>query len=149
MFIIQQSVTIERPIGQVFAFLADPANIPHWRPDVLEVRSGGGPLHAGSEFDELINVGGEKVYPAEVESVLCTMPGVQSVTVSGEPNPITGQIVTARVKLDNSEPLSAFRKRMFEHCKNALPRFKIPQKVVIVSEDMHGERFKTVRSGSS
>src|SRR6195256_3772771 len=98
---------------------------------------------------ELINVGGEKVYPAEVESVLGTMPGVQSVTVSGEPHPITGQIVTARVKLDNSEPLSAFRKRMFEHCKNALPRFKIPQKVVIVSEDMHGERFKTVRSGSS
>ena len=98
---------------------------------------------------ELINVGGEKVYPAEVESVLCTMPGVQSVTVSGEPNPITGQIVTARVKLDNSEPLSAFRKRMFEHCKTALPRFKIPQKVIIVSEDMHGERFKTMRSGSS
>ena len=97
----------------------------------------------------LINVGGEKVYPAEVESVLCTMPGVQSVAVSGEPHPITGQIVMARVKLDNSEPLSAFRKRMFEHCKNALPRFKIPQKVVIVSEDMHGERFKTVRSGSS
>jgi long-chain acyl-CoA synthetase len=98
---------------------------------------------------ELINVGGEKVYPAEVESVLCTMPGVQSVTVSGEPHPITGQIVTARVKLENSEPLSAFRKRMFEHCKNALPRFKIPQKVVIVSEDMHGERFKTVRPSSS
>lgn len=98
---------------------------------------------------ELINVGGEKVYPAEVESVLCTMPGVHSVSVSGEPHPITGQIVMARVKLDTSEPLSAFRKRMFEHCKNALPRFKIPQKVVIVSEAMHGERFKTMRSGSS
>lgn len=98
---------------------------------------------------ELINVGGEKVYPAEVEDVLRTMPGVQSVTVSGERHPITGQIVSARVKLDSSEPLSAFRKRMFEHCKDALPRFKIPQKVVIVSEDMHGERFKMVRSGAS
>ena len=38
---------------------------------------------------------------------------------------------------------------MFEHCKNALPRYKIPQKVVIVSEDMHGERFKMVRSVTS
>lgn len=98
---------------------------------------------------ELINVGGEKVYPAEVESVLRTMSGVQSVTVSGEPHPITGQIVSARVKLDSGEPLSAFRKRMFEHCKDRLPRFKIPQKVVVVSDDMHGERFKLVRSVTS
>ncbi len=59
MFTIQQDVTIARPVDQVFAFLADPANIPRWRPDVVETRSGG-PLQAGSEFEEIINFGGRK-----------------------------------------------------------------------------------------
>ena len=59
MFTIQQSVTIARPVEEVFAFLADPASIPRWRPDVLETR-GGGPLQAGSEFDEVLNFGGRK-----------------------------------------------------------------------------------------
>jgi len=60
MFTIQQSVTIARPVEQVFAFLADTDNIPRWRPDVLEARSAGGPLRVGSEFDEVINFGGRK-----------------------------------------------------------------------------------------
>ncbi len=60
MFTIQQSVTIARPADQVFAFLANPDNIPRWRPDVLEAHSDGGPLQIGSEFDEVINFGGRK-----------------------------------------------------------------------------------------
>ena len=59
MFIIQQTVTIARPAGEVFALLANPGRIPHWRPDILEVRSGG-PLQLGSEFEEVINFGGRK-----------------------------------------------------------------------------------------
>jgi acyl-coenzyme A synthetase/AMP-(fatty) acid ligase len=94
---------------------------------------------------ELINVGGEKVYPAEVESVLQLMDGVEDVAVSGEPNPITGQIVKARVKLNTGESVGEFRKRMWEYCQNKLARFKIPQKLVLVSEGMHGERFKKMR----
>jgi acyl-coenzyme A synthetase/AMP-(fatty) acid ligase len=94
---------------------------------------------------ELINVGGEKVYPAEVESVLQLMPGVEDVAVSGEANPITGQIVKARVKLTSGEPLAEFRKRMQEFCRDKLPRFKIPQKVELVERDLHGERFKKMR----
>jgi uncharacterized protein YndB with AHSA1/START domain len=59
MFTIQQSVTIARPVEEVFAFLTDPASIPRWRPDVIETRSGG-PLQAGSEFDEILNFAGRK-----------------------------------------------------------------------------------------
>jgi len=66
MFTIQQDVTIARPVDQVFAFLADPANIPRWRPDVVEARSGG-PLQAGSEFEEIINFGGRKAQTFRVE----------------------------------------------------------------------------------
>ncbi|MDJ0927455.1 MAG: fatty acid--CoA ligase family protein [Gammaproteobacteria bacterium] len=94
---------------------------------------------------ELINVGGEKVYPAEVESILQLMDGVEDVSVSGEAHPIAGQIVSAKVKLAHDESLGDFRKRMRAFCRDKLHRYKVPQKVVLVSETMHGERFKKMR----
>ncbi len=95
---------------------------------------------------EIINVGGEKVYPVEVENVLQDMEGVEDVMVGGEPNPITGQIVTVHVKLSTEETTSEFRKRMRAFCKEKLPNFKIPQKVMIMEEDLHSERYKKLRS---
>jgi acyl-CoA synthetase (AMP-forming)/AMP-acid ligase II len=94
---------------------------------------------------ELINVGGEKVYPAEVESVLQLMEGVEDVAVTGQPHPMTGQIVYARVKLATNEDLAQFRARMRLFCQEKLPRFAIPQKVEIVADSLHGERFKKMR----
>ena len=94
---------------------------------------------------ELINVGGEKVYPAEVESVLQMMPGVEEVVVTSEPHPLTGHIVVAKVRLNGDEVLSAFRKRMRSYCSGKLSRFMIPQKVELVDSQLHGERFKKMR----
>jgi acyl-coenzyme A synthetase/AMP-(fatty) acid ligase len=94
---------------------------------------------------EIINVGGEKVYPAEVESVLQLMDGVEDVMVSAETNPITGQIVKARVKLTGDENITQFRRRLWDFCADKLPRFKIPQKIVLVADDLHGQRFKKMR----
>jgi len=94
---------------------------------------------------EIINVGGEKVYPAEVESVVQMMDGVEEVVVNSEPNPLTGNIVVARVKLSTDECLAEFRKRMRTFCAGKLSRFMIPQKVVIVDAELHGDRFKKMR----
>lgn len=94
---------------------------------------------------EIINVGGEKVYPAEVEGVLQLMEGVEDVTVQAEKNAITGHMVQAKVKLNTAETLGEFRKRMQNFCQDKLPRFKIPQKILLVTESMHGERFKKIR----
>ncbi|MDX2240333.1 MAG: fatty acid--CoA ligase family protein [Leptolyngbyaceae cyanobacterium bins.302] len=94
---------------------------------------------------EIINVGGEKVYPAEVESVLQLIEGVEDVAVNAEPSPITGQMVKARVKLSTGESVADFRKRMWVFCQDKLPKFKIPQKVVLVTETMHSDRFKKMR----
>jgi long-chain acyl-CoA synthetase len=96
---------------------------------------------------ELINVGGEKVFPAEVESILQQMDGVQEVAVSSEPNPITGQMVKASVKLSTDESLVDFRKRMLQFCKDKMPGYKIPQKLVLVNDWMHNARFKKMRKG--
>ncbi|HPQ38722.1 MAG TPA: fatty acid--CoA ligase family protein, partial [Synergistaceae bacterium] len=78
---------------------------------------------------EIINVGGQKVYPAEVESVLQQMEGVLDVVVSGKKNPILGQMVTAKVNLINEESEKDFVKRMRLFCKGRLQPFQIPQQV--------------------
>jgi long-chain acyl-CoA synthetase len=77
--------------------------------------------------------------------VLQLMEGVEDVAVRGEPHPITGHVVHARVKLAGSEALPDFRRRMHAFCRDKLARFKIPQKVEIVEHTMHGERYKKMR----
>lgn len=94
---------------------------------------------------ELINVGGEKVYPAEVESLLLDVEGVEDVAVTAEKNPILGNIVVAKVVLSTNESLSEFRTRMRNALSTKCEPFKIPQKIVISTEELHGARFKKMR----
>ncbi len=94
---------------------------------------------------EMINVGGQKVFPAEVESVIQQMDGVEEVAVSGEKNMLTGQMVTAKIKLSTAESLQDFKKRMRKFCKGKLENYKIPQKIELVEGNLHGERFKKIR----
>ena len=94
---------------------------------------------------EIINVGGEKVYPAEVEAVLESIEGVEEASVAGEPNVLTGQMVVARVRLGSDLPLDVFRVRMRAFCRGKLAPYKIPQKVLLADRPMHGERFKKLR----
>jgi acyl-CoA synthetase (AMP-forming)/AMP-acid ligase II len=78
---------------------------------------------------ETINVGGEKVHPAEVESFLESLPGVAQAVVHGEANPILGQVVVASVRLTTDEPLEAFRARARTELRGKLPRYAIPQRI--------------------
>ncbi|HLO88498.1 MAG TPA: fatty acid--CoA ligase family protein [Nostocaceae cyanobacterium] len=94
---------------------------------------------------EIINVGGQKVYPAEVESVLQTMAGVAEVSVKSEANPITGNIVTAKVRLTTDESLRDFRIRLRAFCQDKLESYKIPVRVTLVQERLHSDRFKKSR----
>ena len=94
---------------------------------------------------EMINVGGQKVFPAEIESVLQEMDGVEEVTVTGEKNILTGQMVTAKFKLSTDESLSDLKKRMRKFCKGKLENFKVPQKVELTEKSLHGDRFKKMR----
>jgi len=94
---------------------------------------------------ELINVGGEKVYPAEVESVIQEMENVAEATVYGEKNAITGNIVCARVRLVHDEGLREFTRRLRSYCRTRLQAHKIPIKVTLVDERQYSERFKKQR----
>jgi long-chain acyl-CoA synthetase len=97
----------------------------------------------GRESD-LINVGGEKVYPAEVESVIESMEEIETAVVHGEPNPLLGQIVCARVKPRRPVP-SDLQRLVKRHCRERLERFKVPMKVAVLEEHPIGARLKKDR----
>lgn len=94
---------------------------------------------------EIINVGGLKVFPAEVESVLLEMEHVEDVAVFGEDHPFMGKIVVAKIKLNHQESLRDFKGRMLEFCKNRLQKYKVPAKIFFCEEAVHNERFKRMR----
>jgi len=95
---------------------------------------------------EIINVGGEKVYPSEVESVILEMENVAEVTVYGEKNFITGNIVCAKVRLFEGEDQKKFFLRLQQNCSQILENYKIPRKISVITEKLHSDRFKKVRS---
>lgn len=97
---------------------------------------------------EVINVGGEKVLPQEVENMLLEMPIIKDCLVYGESNAITGQSVSAKVVLDAKVLFSnlELKKRIRIFCKDKLANFKIPTKVEIVESLAMSERFKKVRT---
>jgi long-chain acyl-CoA synthetase len=97
---------------------------------------------------EIINVGGEKVYPAEVENVIKGLEDVADVTVFGEKNPITGNIVCADVlpafELAGTEK-KGFIAKVKRHCRESLENYKVPVKVNLVTDQQYSERFKKIR----
>ena len=94
---------------------------------------------------EIINVGGEKVYPAEVESVIQKMENVSEVTVYGEKNPIVGNIVCANVSLLRYEDRKKFIHQLKKLCRERLKKYKVPVKIFIVNKKQHSDRYKKIR----
>ncbi|HEX8030113.1 MAG TPA: fatty acid--CoA ligase family protein, partial [Vicinamibacterales bacterium] len=94
---------------------------------------------------EIINVGGNKVYPAEVEAVILELDGVVDAIVAGEPHPLTGAVVTTTVVLRSPESLADFKVRLRSHCIERLAAFKIPVRVRIVEGPLHSSRYKRQR----
>ena len=95
---------------------------------------------------EVINVGGEKVLPNEVESVVLSMDIVDDVIVYGEKNIITGQTVVCDVVFNIAiEPKKA-KKLIRKLCKNNLDGYKIPTRVNLVKKTNFSDRFKKIRT---
>jgi acyl-CoA synthetase (AMP-forming)/AMP-acid ligase II len=95
---------------------------------------------------DLINVGGQKVYPAEVEAVLLQLDNVAEVAVFGKAHPMMGQIVAARFTLKEPEPLDLFKRRMNAFGRERLAKFQIPVFVELATGAQFGARFKKLRS---
>jgi len=94
---------------------------------------------------EIINVGGEKVYPQEVENIILQLDDIAEVVVYGEKNPIVGNIVCARVRLSKEIDEKRIVNLIKSHCSMHLQRFKVPVKVNFDSREQHSGRFKKMR----
>lgn len=95
---------------------------------------------------DTINVGGEKVAPAEVEHSILELDFVREVVVCGEPNAMLGQIVTARVSLatadiDQKKAITS----IWQHCRKRLAPHKAPVKIEIVPGSLTDDRQKSQR----
>lgn len=97
---------------------------------------------------DLINVGGQKVYPTEVESVIMGLENVEDVTVLAESNALLGNIIVARVVLKVPEDPDALRKRVRMACAASLAPYKVPMKVVLASGDLYSARHKKMRGAA-
>ena len=96
---------------------------------------------------DVINVGGRKVYPAEVEEVLLDLANVRDATVFGRSNALTGQIVATRINLIAPEAMNDFKRRMRGFCKDLLASYKIPVHVEFTEDNQFGARMKKMRYG--
>jgi O-succinylbenzoic acid--CoA ligase len=90
-----------------------------------------GRLRVIGRVDSLINTGGEKVWPEEVEAVLREHPKIAEVAVGGRPDPEWGQRVVAWVvAIDPADPPGLRDLRGF--VARVLPRHKAPRELVLV-----------------
>jgi len=98
----------------------------------------------GRESD-VINVGGQKVFPVEVETILLEAENVDDVTVYGEAHKLMGEVVMALVKLHEPEDPAALRARLRKLCLARLAPYKVPVRFQITKDDQHSDRFKKQR----
>ncbi len=90
-----------------------------------------GRLHVIGRADELINTGGEKVWPQQVEAVLAAHPKVAEVAVGARLDPEWGERVVAWVvPADPAEPPSLPELR--DAVADRLPRYAAPRELVLV-----------------
>ncbi len=104
-----------------------------------------GYLHLTGRLKEIINRGGEKISPLEVDGVLLDHPDVAQVVTFALPHPKLGEEVAAAVVLTDSAEASEKEIRAF--ASERMADFKVPRKVIILDEIPKGATGKMQRIG--
>lgn len=104
-----------------------------------------GYLSLTGRLKEIINRGGEKVSPLEVDGILMDHPAVQQVVTFAMPHPKLGEEVAAAVVL--REGMEADEAGIRKFCAERLADFKVPRRVVILAEIPKGATGKLQRIG--
>lgn len=94
---------------------------------------------------EVINVGGEKVLPSEIESVILELPEIHDCKAKGVTNAITGQIVVVDVVINKDYGSYEIKSIIRSHCRKKLDLYKVPAKINIVESIEFSGRFKKIR----
>jgi acyl-coenzyme A synthetase/AMP-(fatty) acid ligase len=144
---VRSSRTAERYIGENSPVVKDPEGFVDTG-DVLELRDGR--YHFQGRRDGVINVGGLKVHPEEVEAVLNRHPQVRLSLVKTKKNPITGALVVADVLLKDtstpdSEQTRELQRAIKQFCRESLAPHKVPAAISFVPTLAISETGKLVR----
>jgi acyl-coenzyme A synthetase/AMP-(fatty) acid ligase len=102
--------------------------------DMVEQR--GNRYHFVGRRGGIINVGGLKVHPEQVECIINTHPAVRMSRVSARKSPITGALVQAEIVLDRqgSAGAAAIEAEISALCRAKLPPHQVPSRVTIVDQ---------------
>ena len=144
---VRSSRTAERYLGENPPVLKDPEGFVDTG-DVLELRDGR--YHFQGRRDGVINVGGLKVHPEEVEAVLNRHPQVRLSLVKTKKNPITGALVVADVLLKDpstpeGEQSRELQQTIKQFCRESLAPHKVPAAISFVPALAISETGKLVR----
>ena len=87
----------------------------------------------------VVNVGGQKVYPEEIEAVINRHPEVAMSRVWGRPSPITGTLIAADIVLSSSpegqaHDIGRIREEILAACRSTLAPYKIPVRLTEVAQ---------------
>jgi acyl-CoA synthetase (AMP-forming)/AMP-acid ligase II len=74
----------------------------------------------------VINVGGQKVHPEEIETILTQYPAIQMARVWARKSPVIGSLVAADVILNATATLPEIRNEIINHCRRHLAAWKVP-----------------------
>ena len=85
--------------------------------------------------DDVINRGGEKIYPREIEEILLAQPGVRSAAVVGAADEVLGERPVAYVVTDAAAAAAEVEAALREACAARLPRHKQPSEFCLVDGD--------------
>jgi oxalate---CoA ligase len=103
-----------------------------------------GYLFLVGRIKEIINRGGEKVSPREVDEALLEHPGVLQAVAFGMPHPTLGEEVAAAVVPRSGQILE--EAALQEFARGRLAEFKVPKRILIVAEIPKGPTGKVQRT---
>jgi long-chain acyl-CoA synthetase len=92
---------------------------------------------------EMIIVGGENVYPQEIESAIGEHPAVAEAAAIGRPDPSRGEVVVAFVTLHDGQEVSDVALRDF--CRDRIAGYKVPRSIVISKDLPRGPTGKILK----
>jgi len=104
-----------------------------------------GYLFLAGRSDDVINRGGEKIYPREIEEVLLAQPGVRSAAVIGATDEVLGERPVAYVVAEGDAVAGGVEELMRAACAQRLPRHKQPSEFWLVDEMPLGPTGKISR----
>jgi acyl-CoA synthetase (AMP-forming)/AMP-acid ligase II len=114
--------------------------------DMLELR--GDRYHFVGRRGGMINIGGRKVHPEEIETVIARHPSVEMVVVKARRNAITGAVATAEIvaKAPGAADLDLLKDQILAMCREDLASYKVPATIRFISALDLGASGKLTRS---